>query len=320
MNKRPKVSVIVPIFNVEKYLRQSILSIINQSIKDIEIILIDDGSTDNSLHVIKELSSIDKRIKILVQPNYGQSVARNVGLVNAVGEYIYFFDSDDILEPSALEECYEKCKSQHLDFLFFDADVFGDDSIPMNLNYSRINRFEDKTYNGIDLLTQQIALNSFSASVCLMFIDREYLLKYNFFFYPKIIHEDELFVLFIYLKAKQVGLISKVFFHRRIRAFSTMTSNFGEKNILGYLTVIREIKKHLTFSDYTIKEKNILKKRLAFIIDVLITRLIETRKEDCKYYKRYNELIKKEFFCFMKHKTKFKVLFPDLFYFLKKQM
>ena len=104
LNQSIKVSVIVPVYNVERYLPKSILSIINQTLKEIEIILIDDGSTDSSLSIMKELAKEDSRIKIFSQPNHGQSVARNIGLVNSRGKYIYFFDSDDILEEKTLEE------------------------------------------------------------------------------------------------------------------------------------------------------------------------------------------------------------------------
>ncbi len=99
----PKVSVIIPVYNVEKYVQQSIYSILNQSLKEIEIIIINDGSTDKSLDIVNNIASNDKRVHIISTPNNGLSIARNIGFYNAHGEYVYFFDSYEILEDNTLE-------------------------------------------------------------------------------------------------------------------------------------------------------------------------------------------------------------------------
>ena len=101
------ISVIIPIYNTGQYLEKCLLSVINQSFKDIEIICINDCSTDNSLQILKKINSIDKRIKIIsLYKNSGLSVARNIGLENALGDYICFVDSDDELEIEALEKMW----------------------------------------------------------------------------------------------------------------------------------------------------------------------------------------------------------------------
>ena len=97
MDKRTKISVIIPVYNTSNYLRDAFNSILTQSLHDIEIIAINDGSTDNSLDVLRELQKIDSPIKIFTQENLGVSIARNKGIELATGKYIYFFDSDDIL-------------------------------------------------------------------------------------------------------------------------------------------------------------------------------------------------------------------------------
>lgn len=119
-----KVSVIIPIYNVEKYLRECIDSVINQTLEDIEIICINDGSTDNSLNILNSYD--DKRIKIINQENKGLSVSRNVGLDNANGEYVCFLDSDDYLETFALKELYEIAKNNSTDFVVFKLLNFDD--------------------------------------------------------------------------------------------------------------------------------------------------------------------------------------------------
>ncbi|MDY6407580.1 MAG: glycosyltransferase, partial [Pseudomonadota bacterium] len=99
----PEVSVIVPIYKTEKYLRRCLDSICAQTFRDIEIICINDGSPDNSLSILDEYAIRDTRIQIINQENKGQSAARNIGLDKAQGTYIYFVDSDDMLHPQALE-------------------------------------------------------------------------------------------------------------------------------------------------------------------------------------------------------------------------
>ena len=103
----PKVSVIVPVYNTEKYLRECLDSIVNQTLKDIEIICVNDGSTDDSLNILNEYAKKDIRFTILDQDNQGAGVARNKGLEIAKGEYIIFFDSDDYMDNKMLETLYE---------------------------------------------------------------------------------------------------------------------------------------------------------------------------------------------------------------------
>ena len=305
-----KVSVIVPVYNVERYLRKSILSIINQTLKEIEIILINDGSTDSSLSIMQDLAENDSRIKIFSQPNHGQSIARNIGLVNAVGKYIYFFDSDDILEENTLEDCYNKCESQQLDFLFFDADVFSDENISLGTTtYSRTSKFIDKVYDGIGLLQEQFANNSYSASVCLTFISKKYLDSINLYFYPRIIHEDELFALILYLKAKRIGLINNIYFHRRVRPNSTMTSTFGSKNVIGYLTVCRELRNYLVLHDITSLEKSIIKRRISVLLSSILYRLssLSLSEQNC-----FKDFIKQEFYTFLNTRMIVTLYFPNI--------
>ena len=122
--KPVKVSVIIPVYNTELYIRQTILSILGQTLHDIEIIAVDDGSTDNSLSILSELAEQDHRIKVFAHRNQGVSVARNIGLGQASGEFIYFMDSDDLLKKYTLEICYQKCLDEQLDFVLFDAEAF----------------------------------------------------------------------------------------------------------------------------------------------------------------------------------------------------
>ena len=108
-----KVSVILPVYNASDYLHQCMDSIVGQTLKDIEIICVDDGSTDNSLDILKEYEQKDKRVKVIQQKNAGAGAARNNGLSIATGEYLSFLDSDDFFEPDMLEKAYEKAKEEN---------------------------------------------------------------------------------------------------------------------------------------------------------------------------------------------------------------
>ena len=108
MNEKPLISVIVPVYNVEKYLRKCLESIINQTYKNLQIILVNDGSTDSSLSICKEYENIDNRIIVIDKENEGPAIARNVGLDSADGDFIAFVDSDDWILENMYEVLLEK--------------------------------------------------------------------------------------------------------------------------------------------------------------------------------------------------------------------
>lgn len=121
INYTPKVSVVIPVYNVEQYLRQCLDSVVNQTLREIEIICVDDGSTDSSLDILKEYAAKDKRISVLKQENLHAGVARNAGLAVAKGEYLSFLDSDDFFELTMLEESYSAAKESDADVIVFNA-------------------------------------------------------------------------------------------------------------------------------------------------------------------------------------------------------
>lgn len=116
-NSRVAVSVVIPVYNVEKYLDETIQSVLHQELQDFEIILVNDGSTDSSATICKKYASLDPRIYFFDQENAGVSVARNNGLSHAVGEYVYFLDSDDTIEPTFLSASLAIAKQQNFDLL-----------------------------------------------------------------------------------------------------------------------------------------------------------------------------------------------------------
>ena len=161
----PKVSVVIPVYNTEAYVEQTLRSIMGQTLRDIELIVINDGSTDGSLSALELIATGDDRIRLYTQPNKGLSQTRNAGIDRARGEFIYFMDSDDLLEPDALERCYERCQSDRLDFVFFDAESFGAAASDAAwFDYRRAKYFGTEVCDGTDLLRRMLALHCYRAS------------------------------------------------------------------------------------------------------------------------------------------------------------
>ena len=119
INYTPKISVIIPVYNTEKYLPQCLDSVINQTLKEIEVICVDDGSTDDSLNILKKYAEKDKRITVICQKNLYAGVARNAGLAVASGTYIHFLDSDDWLDNDSYEKMHDIINCKKVDFIKF---------------------------------------------------------------------------------------------------------------------------------------------------------------------------------------------------------
>lgn len=119
-----KVSVIIPVYNVQAYLKQCLDSVLAQSMTDIEVICVDDGSTDDSLSILREYEEKDSRVRILEQPNSGAGAARNLGLAHAKGEYLSFLDSDDFFEPDMLKTAYDCAKEYEAELVVFRSDQY----------------------------------------------------------------------------------------------------------------------------------------------------------------------------------------------------
>ena len=240
-----KVSVILPVYNVAPYLDEAFTSLLNQTLQEIEIIAVNDGATDNSQEYIDKYLAIDSRIKCIKQINQGLSGARNTGMKYIQGEYVYFMDSDDILELDALEKCYNYAIINHADVCIFDADVFYEKNasiIPWN--YDRSNVLEEyKKYDGEELLNYLIDIKQHRAVVWLQFIRWDYLKKLNLSFFNGIIHEDEHFTPQLFLQTSNIYYLNRKFIRHRVRSSSIQGKSYSKRNMNCYLTVIDELLK-----------------------------------------------------------------------------
>lgn len=240
-----KVSVILPVYNVASYLDEAFQSLIQQSLREIEIIAINDGATDNSQEYIDKYMALDPRIKCVKQVNQGLSGARNSGIRLIQGEYVYFMDSDDIIETDALETCYYYAKHNDADVCLFDAKLFYENNakqVPWNYDRSKF-LIENHKYQGKDLFNNLIDKEQHRAVVWLQFIKGDYLKKLNLTFFPGIIHEDELFTPQLLLQTENIYYLNKKFIKHRVRSSSIQGGAYSKRNINCYLTVIDELLK-----------------------------------------------------------------------------
>jgi glycosyltransferase involved in cell wall biosynthesis len=234
-----KVSVVIPVYNTEKYVGECLDSLLAQTLSGIEIICINDGSTDGSLEVLRNYKEQYPQVKVLDQPNKGQSAARNAGLQIAQGKYVYFMDSDDLLEANAFEELYATCEHHELDVVYFSGKSFFETPEleakhqAFANNYSRQGAY-GSVVSGQEMLALQKSNSDFYVSPCLQFLRRDFLLENNISFYEGIIHEDNLFSFQVILLAQKAFCVAEVYFYRRMRPSSVMTSKEGLNNAQGY--------------------------------------------------------------------------------------
>lgn len=226
-----KVSVIVPVYNGEKYLTQCLDSIINQTLEDIEIICINDGSEDNSLSILERYASMDNRIKIISTENRGLGAARNSGLELATGEYVAFVDADDWIDKETYEQLYSKSASSDLDLNIFQL---------INYMENNDNLVETDLYNHKCFINHNISEKSifnhedtkeylFEIPVCAVskLYKKEFLDKNTLHFPEGFLFEDNSFFYNAYFKAEKCGFLAKHLYFRR-RHEESITQKFDK--------------------------------------------------------------------------------------------
>ncbi|MBR6061263.1 MAG: glycosyltransferase [Spirochaetales bacterium] len=218
----PKVSIIIPVYNTEKYLHKCFASVYAQTLTDWEIVAVNDGSTDGSLSILNEYAAKDSRIRVIDQTNSGPGGARNTGIDNATGEYIAFLDSDDYVLPNAYQMLFEMAASQGLDIIQSELrSVNGEGQLLGHSDYVSDSAIdEDAVYSGRDVLLH----NWFFTTDQTFFVRRDFLNEHNLRFIPGIYHEDtELIPKWVYY-AQRMRCIRDVLYHRCLRDGSVITS------------------------------------------------------------------------------------------------
>ena len=214
-------SIIIPVYNVEKYLRECLESVLCQTYEDWETICINDGSTDGSATILEEYAAKDSRFKVISQANGGLSVARNSGLEAASGDYVLFLDSDDYLEKDALRIIADNLSDE--DLLCFSGRRFFEESG----EYEKADILPQETFEtGWEYYSRNALCHRNFAFVCVVLrcYKRAYLLENRLRFKPGIYHEDNMFTPLACYYAKKVKVIPDALYDYRVRESSIMTT------------------------------------------------------------------------------------------------
>lgn len=263
----PAFSVIIPVYNVEKYLRECLDSLVNQTLSDIEIICINDGSTDGSLNILNEYASKDGRFIVLSQENQGQGIARNKGIDIAKGEYISFVDPDDWIELDTFEILYNKFSKTGAEIIQFDYETHHENGkyhgtktykrrLKKDFNFVIKN---DDIYNWHNIFIKEIS----QMSLCIW--DKAYktdfIKKNNIKLAPNKHGEDHIFSIGANLLADKILYLNKSFYHYRTR-FGSAVNKASDDNfcIFDNVILLKEFlvsnnlytKYEKSFKDYTL--------------------------------------------------------------------
>ena len=257
------ISVIVPVYNVEKYLSRCIDSILNQTYKDFEIILFDDGSKDNSGKICDEYAAKNKNIKVIHSENGGLSNARNKGTEASGGEYITFVDSDDLIHKNYLEVLITLIDKNNADISCCNFNFFDDNSI---IGFENISD-NSKCLDNMNATSEMLYGKIHGSSACAILLKREIAIKNKFM--PGKYHEDDLISFKFFISAKKIAYTSSKLYYYYQRTGSIMHSQFGQIAIDELDAADYIVENCKQYDDCVIKAAYV--KKFSNYKDVLIT-------------------------------------------------
>ncbi|WP_069592862.1 glycosyltransferase family 2 protein [Methanosphaera sp. WGK6] len=290
------VSVIIPVYNVERYLTLCLNSIINQTLDRIEIICVEDCSPDSSKEIIKYFVEKDERVKLIEnKENKGLGASRNVGLAHATGEYVIFIDSDDWLDKNTLKTLYDYSKENKLDVLMYKLINYDDlENKYYTQEYYDLNQL-DKFKNKIFTYKDVPAADIFKLAVCAVnkLYSRNFLENINAKFPENIIHEDNPFFYHVFFEAKRMGIVDNHFYNR-LRRQGSITTNDGPF-VLGSVDISYQILEVFLnngfYPEYKSSVLNYIVNFFRYRYDVINEKYRHTyyKKEKEFFYKLINE-------------------------------
>ncbi len=315
VNNMPKVSVIIPVYNVEKYLGTCLDSVINQTLKDIEIICVNDGSTDNSLQILEEYAAKDDRIKVINKKNGGLSSARNAGLDVAIGKYCYFIDSDDWIELNTLEKLVNIILENDVDAVIHNATNIPEDEKCVATANDAQNWF-DSFIKANGVYNLPIAINKDVPSVAWNKLYKmDIISKYHCRFPEGLVNEDEAFLWTYMIHCKNYYYLNDKFYNYLRRADSIMGTRDNSPKVLDILGIEKEIyntvKKYKNIEDYQEYLTDLYVDEVKYLFSrmpekyrhkalVRIKNYYKTINHDKKIFKIYAKYKYKRFFQFIK--------------------
>lgn len=280
-----KVSFIIPVYKVEKYLEQCVQSIFTQTYKDYEILLIDDGSPDNCPALCDNWARIDKRVKVFHKPNGGLSDARNYGLERAEGEYVVFIDGDDFWRQSDdLEKLIKVVKKYpQADFIGYNCEYYYPDSgkyIPWVEYAEELSTLTDKNTATCTLVKS----GTFPMSACLKMMKREFLINNNLFFVKGQIAEDIPWFINVLEKSEKCIFINNYVYSYRQNITGSITNSGSDRSFKSLLNIFKTELEKVEGRSLSEEAKNAIKSFLAYEYSILLT------------YDNLNDKIRKELY------------------------
>lgn len=275
-----KVSVIIPVYQAQKYLRQCLDSVVGQTLKETEIICVDDGSFDDSPKILSEYAAKDERVRVIRQENKGAGAARNRGLLEASGEYLSFLDADDFFEPDMLERAYERAKEGRAKVVVFGADRWREDigefqAMPWSLRKKAL-----PPYRPMDCRT-------FTDNVFKVFVgwawdklfEREFILTHGLSFQEQRTSNDLLFVFMAVVLAERIETVDEILAHQRCQNPDSLSST-REKSWQCFYEALLALRESLErFGRYRELEQDYINYALHFSLWNLDTIRGEKKKE-----------------------------------------
>jgi hypothetical protein len=243
----PKVSVIIPVYNSAAYLEACLRSVIAQDYGNIEIITINDGSTDGSQLIIEAVMTQHPKFLARVTENGGPSAARNLGIELATGDYLFFLDDDDWMEPHAISRCMAAIRQFDTDIVFFSATAFVDgatDEFRKRKSFDQADSLIGKAMPATTFFCESIALGCYYPMTWLFLQKRQRLAHIRFC--DGVMHEDNMYTAQLLLDTPglTVACISDRLYHRRFRPGSIMTMKKRPAHVLGLLTNVEALQRH----------------------------------------------------------------------------
>lgn len=277
-------SIIIPVYNVEKYLRDCLDSVLGQTCSDWEVVCVNDGSTDESGAILDEYLTKDPRIRVITQVNGGLSAARNTGLANAKGDYILFLDSDDWLESIALEVLAANLNGE--DMLCFSGRRYFEESNTFHPS----DQLQERQYtSGMEYYNNNALLRRDFAFVCVVLraYRRLFLLENGLHFKEGIFHEDNLFTPLACFYARKVRTINECLYDYRVRESSITTTENPQrlKDLMGTANELAAF-----FIPKTGFDKTVAYRAITHHYQVALTKASQERKKDLRKicdWKRY---------------------------------
>lgn len=227
------ISVIVPVYNVEKYLSRCLESIINQTYKNIEVVCIDDGSPDKSINILKQYEKKDKRIKIIRQENKGLSGARNTGIKKSNGEYIFFVDSDDWLPKNAIELLYKTIEKDKSDICIGNLVK----TYPKKNKEKKLKKMTNSIFTLTSYLEYSIKNKNFTANVVNKLYRSKIIKQSKILFKEKILYEDFFFVIQYFSYTRKISMIKENVYYYYLERSDSIVNNINKGDLDSFQNV-----------------------------------------------------------------------------------